>query len=103
VKIVEVHAGGRVVAITPLRGLKRLKAFEDAMREEKSKLEERESADPLAAGVFGAYDMGKLLKLGAPDVITDELLNNCTADEMVELLTAISKVAVRVDQLEPRP
>jgi hypothetical protein len=70
------------------------------MREERDAIDELERTTPGYGSLLGTPNLDKLLKLGAPDVITDELLEQATLPEIFALLNAILKVNA---PLEGRP
>lgn len=96
---IEVYFGGQTITATPLKGLTRIKAFETAVKEEVYGLQQRvvQFAREAQAGgkvspealLEDGVDQVKLLKLGLPDVITDELLEESTARERHGLLADI--------------
>lgn len=99
---IEVVFGGQTIAAVPLKGLARIKAFETAVKEEVYGLQQRViqfAREAQASGKISAeallengVDQVRLLKLGLPDVITDELLEESTARERHGLLVEICKL-----------
>jgi hypothetical protein len=95
-KPITVMFGEQEITAGPLRGLERLKAFEQALIEEVHSLQKRVedharqgtrvSAEAL---LETGVDEVRLLKLGLPDQITDEILAQSTARERIGLLTDI--------------
>ena len=86
--------GGQEITAAPLPGLVRIKAFEQALVEEVNGLAARVESYArtntkvstevlLETGV----DEARLLKLGLPEVITDEMLEQSTARERLGLLS----------------
>jgi hypothetical protein len=98
----ECEFGGQVITAAPLKGLARIKAFETAVKEEVYGLQQRVIQFAREAQVSGkvsaeallenGVDQVRLLKLGLPDVITDELLDESTARERHGLLVEICKL-----------
>lgn len=96
VRAVDVEVGGRDITIAPLRGASRLQAFEVALKEElyrfrevyEQRLVDGEKASPETLLMQG-IDLCRLLKLGLPDVVTDELLEETTVQERRGLLTDV--------------
>lgn len=90
----EAEVGGHEIHVAPLRGVQSLRAFEDALMEEilgfrdvyEERLRNGEKASPETLLLKGV-DVPRLLKLGLPDVLTDELLEQTTIQERVGLLT----------------
>jgi hypothetical protein len=93
---VTVTFGYREVELEPIRGLKAIRAFEEALTDEVHLLKERVeskvgdgvAANPEALLERGA-DQARLLLLGAPGTITEELLEESTAMERLGALTII--------------
>lgn len=93
---IEVEFGGKVITAAPLKGLARIRAFESALVEEvhalqqrvESHLREGKGVSPEAL-LENGVDQPRLLKLGLPDVVTDELLEESTAAERVGLLVDV--------------
>ena len=90
---VEVSFGGQTITAAPLKGLVRIRAFEEALVEEVHRLQKRVESHILEgkgvspeALLEQGVDQARLLKLGLPDVVTDELLEESTAAERVGLL-----------------
>jgi len=92
----EVHFGGANITAAPLKGLIAIRAFEEALISEVHGLQARveshlRGGDKISpeALLDTGVDQPKLLKLGLPGVMTDELLEESTARERVGLLTEI--------------
>ena len=91
---IKVSFGGQEITAAPLKGLARIKAFEQALVEEVSALANRvegyaRSGTKVSAEVLleSGVDEARLLKLALPDVVTDELLDESTAKERIGLLS----------------
>jgi hypothetical protein len=92
----EVSFGGQTITAAPLKGLTRLRAFEAGVVEEIHALQTRveqhlRQADRISpeALLDNGVNQAKLLKLGLPEIITDELLEESTARERAGLLSEI--------------
>lgn len=93
-KSLTVMFGGREITLGPLKGLVRLKAFEQALIEEVNSLAHRvedyaRKGTRVSAEVLmeAGVDEVRLLKLALPEVVDDELLEQSTARERIGLLT----------------
>jgi hypothetical protein len=88
---VKAEFGGEVITIAPLRGLKRIAEFEEAVTEEiqdfKARLESGMISKPSSPEHLftKAVDVPRLLRLALPD-LTDEQLDNSTPKERLGAL-----------------
>jgi hypothetical protein len=91
---IKVSFGGQEITAEPLKGLVRIKAFEQAIVDEINALastvqDHTRGVTKVSTEVLleSGVDQARLLKLGLPDVITDEVLEQSTARERLGLLT----------------
>lgn len=98
VEPVEVEFGGKVITAAPLKGLKRIRAFESAILDEVDLLKQRfeKYAQGAKVSVDALLEIGvdeaRLLQVAMPDVITDELLEESTAPERQGLLLILLRL-----------
>lgn len=93
---VDVSIGGKTVALEPLRGLKNIRAFEAVVVEEVRALQQRvekyardgRNVSPEALLETGV-DIERLLKLGAPGVITAKVLEKAAIRECFGALSMV--------------
>lgn len=89
----EVEFGGKTITVRPLKGLVAVNAFQSAVTEEIQGFALRAMAHAKAqalspeALLAGGIDQARLLKLGLPDVMSDELIEESTAKERAGLIT----------------
>jgi len=91
-RTIDVQVGDRTITIERLSSLVQLKEFDDAVREVFVEWAAwtRDGRDS-STDWLGAC--ARLIKLGAPDVATDELLDACTVWELLQLLRAAVAVS----------
>jgi hypothetical protein len=93
---IDVNIGGETLALEPLRGLKNVRAFELAVKEEvlalqtrvERYLQEGKGVSPEALLESGV-DIEKLLLRGAPGVITQEILDKAAIRECFGALAIV--------------
>src|ERR1700757_747542 len=92
----EAFFGEEVITIEPIRGLRNIQAFEQAMNEEifsfKSRLEsgEYQPSNPVHL-LTQSVDVVRLLKLACPK-LTDELIDNATPMQRMGVLVEATKL-----------
>jgi hypothetical protein len=92
---VEIHFGGQEISLGPLRGFEAIGDLEAALVDEVQLFRSRvgsKMADPTtftSALLERGVDQARLLLLGAPGVITEQLLEQSTARERVGALTLV--------------
>lgn len=95
-KPLEAYFGEEVIEIAPLRGLKRIQAFEEALSEEILGFKNRLDGDGYkpsnpAALFTQSVDVPRLLKLACPK-LTDELIDLSTPKERLGVLVEATKL-----------
>ena len=90
------YFGEQVIEVEPIRGLRNIQAFEQALQEEifsfKSRLEsgEYQPSNPVHL-LTQSVDVVRLLKLACPK-LTDELIDNATPKERMGVLVEATKL-----------
>jgi hypothetical protein len=88
---IKVSVAGRIMNLEPIRGLRRLQAFEDAVTEEVWAFKDRLESGNVRANspehlLSKAVDVPRLLKLACPVFEDEDLLEETTALERLGLL-----------------
>lgn len=95
-KPIEAWFGEEVITISPLRGLKNIQAFEQALTEEifsfKDRLDSGDFKPSNPQHLFSqSVDVVRLLKLACP-ILTDELIDMSTPKERIGVLVEATKL-----------